>query len=126
MPIIEYKITYPSRYASSVRLVGDFGTWSGWVDMKQDKKGYSSNLFVQEGTTIKYKFFVDGKHWGFDPTRNSTTDEEGHVVNVECVRNRPSDSEASSEAESINNEKGDKEVAKVAVKVKKPKKKVYF
>jgi len=124
MPIIEYKITYPSRYASSVRLVGDFGTWSGWVDMKQDKHGYTSNLFVQEGTTIKYKFFVDGKHWGFDPTRNSTTDEEGHVVNVERVRNTPSDSEESSEAESLNN--SEKDVTKVEVKVKKPKKKVYF
>ncbi|KAL6617857.1 hypothetical protein LY90DRAFT_506993 [Neocallimastix californiae] len=123
MPIIQYKITYPSRYASSVRLVGDFGTWSGWVDMKRDKQGYTSNLFVQEGTTIKYKFFVDGKHWGFDPTRNSTTDEEGHVCNVECVRNRPSDSEESSETESLNNYEKEE---KVEVKVKKPRRKVYF
>jgi len=101
--LVEHTITYSSASAKSVKLVGKFGTWTGCIDMKKEEgegddcmNYYRSKVFVPEGCTIKYKFFVNNKHWGFDPYMESTIDDDGFRVNVTQVSSDTEESDGDS------------------------------
>ncbi|ORX54822.1 hypothetical protein BCR36DRAFT_581705 [Piromyces finnis] len=92
--LVEYTITYSSASANSVKLVGKFGNWTGCIDMKKKTSEgddddcmnhYHSIVYVPKGCTIQYRFFVNNKHWGFDPYIASTIDDSGFRVNVAKV-----------------------------------------
>lgn len=99
--LVEHTITYSSASAKSVKLVGKFGTWTGCMDMKKEEgegddcmNYYHSKVFVPEGCTIKYKFFVNNKHWGFDPYIESTIDDDGFRVNIAQVSSDTEESDS--------------------------------
>ncbi|ORX42022.1 hypothetical protein BCR36DRAFT_416329 [Piromyces finnis] len=93
---ISYTIDYPIRSGKipepieNIRVIGEFGSWSGWLDMKKssDDEKYTADVNVRPGTTIKYKFLINGKYWTSVDAADSEeniTDQDGHVMIVKKV-----------------------------------------
>lgn len=66
--------TFPFNFEESVELRGDFapGAWNQGVPMQLDGGQWRVSVAVPNGTTIHYKFFVDGQNWVTDPKNPDT------------------------------------------------------
>ncbi|KAG4081512.1 hypothetical protein H8356DRAFT_1089827 [Neocallimastix lanati (nom. inval.)] len=83
-PIIAGKIPEEIK---TIRVVGDFGSWSGWLDMKKANDGskYSADVSVRPGTTISYKFLINGNIWTSIDADKTVVDQDGHTMIVKKV-----------------------------------------
>lgn len=77
----------------SVELRGDFrdAGWSDGVAMERVNDAWSATLQVPWGTTVQYKYFIDGTRWILDPANTqSVPDGKGNtnsiVRNVTCAK----------------------------------------
>jgi len=83
-PIIAGKVPEEIK---TIRVIGDFGSWSGWLDMKKAKDGskYTADVSVRPGTTISYKFLINGNIWTSVDSDKTIVDQDGHVMIVKKV-----------------------------------------
>jgi len=113
---ISYTIDYPVRAGKipepikNIRVIGDFGSWSGWLDMKKANEGdkYTADVSVRPGTTISYKFLINGKYWTSVDAADSEeniTDQDGHVMIVKKVLDDSSSLNSSSSEIAESNKK---------------------
>ncbi|ORX84535.1 hypothetical protein BCR32DRAFT_277037 [Anaeromyces robustus] len=92
---ISHTIEYPIKAGKipeeikTIRVVGEFGSWNGWLDMKKSESGdkYVVDVSVRPGTTISYKFLINGNIWTSDnsDSNDAITDQDGHVMIVKKV-----------------------------------------
>eukprot|EP00833_Pecoramyces_ruminatium_P004984 jgi/Orpsp1_1/1179016/evm.model.c7180000067597.1 len=90
---ISYTIDFPiiagkvPEEIKTIRVIGDFGSWSGWLDMKKSKDGkkYSADVSVRPNTTISYKFLINGNIWTSIDADETVIDQDGHVMIVKKV-----------------------------------------
>ncbi|HVH42133.1 MAG TPA: alpha-amylase family glycosyl hydrolase [Labilithrix sp.] len=71
------EFTYPDGGETSVELRGDFGgadTWQAGVAMTRSAGRWRATVSVPLGKPVRYKFFVDGKEWEFDPAQPTVKD----------------------------------------------------
>jgi len=123
---ISYTIDYPVRAGKipepikNIRVIGDFGSWSGWLDMKEVNNGekYTADVSVRPGTTISYKFLINGKYWTSVDAADSEekiTDQDGHVMIVKKVLDTD-DSSYNGETSEISEPKNkERSIAKTTV-----------
>jgi glycosidase len=66
--VVEF--TYPLGNEKSVELRGDFapGAWDAGVSLTLEGVSWKATVAVPPGTTIRYKFVLDGTTWVNDPT----------------------------------------------------------
>jgi glycosidase len=72
------EFTYPLGNEHSVELRGDFapGAWEQGVPLQIDGGQWRTSIAVPNGTTVRYKFFVDGTTWVLDP-KNPDSEPDG-------------------------------------------------
>src|SRR6185503_1787792 len=70
--------TYPLASETSVELRGDFAPdgWDKGVPMSLEGVQWRAEITVPSGTTVHYKFLIDGKTWVQDP-KNENSEPDG-------------------------------------------------
>jgi glycosidase len=82
--------SFPLQNQSSVELRGDFapGAWEQGIPLEIDAGEWRVTIQVPAGTTVRYKFWINGSEWALDPANPQTVDDgfgsQNNVKNVQC------------------------------------------
>jgi glycosidase len=80
------RFSYPAAGESSVGLKGSFDNWGAGVDLTLDGDQWVTELTLNHGDRVLYKFVIDGNDWVPDPNNPEKTQDgfDNSIKTVSC------------------------------------------